>query len=113
MPGASASLRSRRMVLRLREDERREEILERRVAFVLPVELLVGALQEAALRRAARHSCFGQEGDVRRGQVARLRDFGERVGERRRAPPSAAGPGRASRRGPVAGVNGTATWSLG
>ena len=53
MPGASASRRSRRMALRLRDDERGQEIVEGGVAGVLPMELLVGALQKAVRRRAA------------------------------------------------------------
>ena len=57
-----------------------EEIVEGGVALVLPVELLVGALQEAAAteRRPFR---LGEKGYVRGGEVVGLGDFGERVGE--------------------------------
>ena len=49
MPSASASRRSFRMALRLREASAREEIVEARIALVPPMELLVGAFEEAEL----------------------------------------------------------------
>ncbi len=112
MPGASASLRSRRIVLRLREDRAAEKVVEARVAGIVPVELLVGALEEAALAPSSRHS-----GSVRKVTWAEDNSLAVVISASASARPprtaSASGDGRASRRGPVTGVNGTATCSLG
>ena len=86
--------------------------VEGRVAGVLPVELLVGALQEAVLAEELPFG-LGQEGDVDRGGLVPPAELDQAGGEagahlRRRA-----GPGRTSRRRPVAGVNGTETCSFG
>ena len=61
--------------------KRGEEILERGVARVLPVELLVGAL-EVATRAEQVPFLLGQEGHVRRGEAVRLGDLGQRVAQR-------------------------------
>ncbi len=78
---------------------------------VLPVELLVGAVQEAVpdQRQAFR---LGQEGEVDRGGLALAAEFEQAGGQPARTL-SASGEGRTSSRRPVAGVNGTETWSLG
>ena len=81
MPGSSASLRSRRIVLRLRDDSAAQEIVEGRVAVILPVELLVGALQEAVLAEQAPFG-LGQEGDVHRRHLVAGGNLDQRVGER-------------------------------
>ena len=99
--------------LALARGERGEEIVEGCVARVLPVELLVGALQEAALAEQAPF-VFGEEGDVharRRRCVcasstsASASAPADRVGCRAGRAPAGARP--------VAGVNGTATCSFG
>jgi hypothetical protein len=66
--------------LALARIERGEEILERRVAVVLPMELLVGALQIAA---RAQRLPFGlrQKRHVRGREFALPGDFGERIAE--------------------------------
>ena len=67
IPAPSASRRSRRIVLRLREDERRQEIVEAGIAVVQPMELLVDALQEPVLAERVPIG-LGQEGEMdRRG----------------------------------------------
>ncbi len=67
--------------LALARGEAGEEVVEAGVAVILPVELLVGALQEAA--RAERGPFrLGEEGDVRGRQIVAARDFGETVGQR-------------------------------
>ena len=85
--------------LALARGEADEEIVEAVVARVLPVELLVGALQEAALAERAPFG-FGQEGDVGRRQIIVLGDLGERL---RQAPAHGvgelAGPGEQARAG--------------
>ena len=68
------------MALRLREAKRAEEVVEAGVAGILPMELLVGALQEAALAERAPFR-LGQEGDVRRRQLARGGDLDQGIGE--------------------------------
>ena len=65
MPGASASRRSRRMVLRLRADSASRNRVEAGVAGVLPMELLVGAVEEAVLGEEVALR-LRQEGDVHR-----------------------------------------------
>ena len=98
--------------LALARRERGEEIVEARVAGILPVELLVGALQESEFAEEAEFR-LGREGHVNaRGVVdaAKL----DQAGRQRAADfVGACGPGRTSSRRPVAGVNGTATWSFG
>ena len=56
---------------------------------------------------------LGQERDVRRGGVALAAQCDQPGGQRAARSSSACGPGRTSSRRPVAGVNGTATCSLG
>src|SRR3974377_1622252 len=58
-----------------------EEILEVRVACILPMELLVVALQEAALAEGVPLR-VGQERDMCRRQLAAGRDFNQSIGER-------------------------------
>ena len=85
----------------------RQEIVEIAIARVLPVELDAGAQHQAALPELV-GLLRGREQHVQRRR-ALLR------GQRRRRRPAGAGAGgeSASRRGPVAGVNGTAHSSLG
>ena len=78
--------------LALARGERGQEVVEAGIAGILPMELLVGALQEAALAERAPFR-LGQEGDVGRGQLAGGGDLDQRIGERRRAPPRPAGRG--------------------
>ncbi len=86
--------------LALARGELAEEIVELRVALVVPVELLIGALQEA-LRPQRRPLVLGQEGEVQRGDAEALRDLDRRGREqplalvRIRAPARPAGGGRA------------------
>ena len=68
--------------LALARGERGEEGVEGVIAGVLPMELLVGALQVAA-RAEQPPFRLGQEGDVDRGGVGALADVDQRVGERR------------------------------
>src|SRR6476646_465629 len=69
-------------VLSLARGQRREELIEARIAGVLPMELLVGTLEEAAraqelpLRR-------GGERDVYGGGAGAPADIDERIGEMR------------------------------
>ena len=113
MPGASASRRSRRMVLRLRAESAARKSSKLRVAGVLPVELLVGALQEAVLAEELRIPPRGrkvtwtEEASCRRHSSIRpaVSAGADLFRLRRRA--------RTSSRRPVAGVNGTETCSLG
>ena len=98
--------------LALARGEPREEIVERRVALVVPVELLVGALQEAlraerASTRPRVRNVSVQRRDAERG--ARPRRRPRRAASRRR---SASGPGLTSSRRPGTGVNGTADLQL-
>ena len=81
MPFWSASWRSRRMVLRLRDASAAEEIVEAAIAGILPVELLVGALQEAELAQEAVF-VFGREGDVYAGRAVDAAKLDEPAGER-------------------------------
>ena len=97
--------------LALARGEAAKEVVEAGVAGILPMELLVGALQEAALAERAPFR-LGQEGDVGRRQLAGVVISTSASASAPRTA-SASGPGRASRRGPVTGVNGTATCSLG
>ena len=98
--------------LALARGERGQEIVEAGVAGIVPMELLVGALQEAALaeQRAIPAS-------VRKVTCADDSSFVVVISTSASASAPrtacASGPGRASRRGPVTGVNGTATCSLG
>jgi hypothetical protein len=64
----------------LARGERRQERIESAIAGILPMELLMGALEEAAL---AQQFPFrrGGEGDVDRGRVRAPADVDQRVGE--------------------------------
>ena len=63
------------------------------------MELLVGALQEAALAEQAPFR-FGQEGDMGRGKVIAGRDFAQRIGQRAaHRVMKRAGPGQQTRAG--------------
>ena len=89
-----------------------EEVVEARVAVVLPVELLVGALQEAGgLRpvrtRPARMKVTWIEDALVSPRSAR------RPATRPAVASSGSAPGAIRKRGPVTGVNGTLTWSFG
>ena len=97
--------------LALARRERREEIVEGRVAGILPMELLVVALQEAVRAEqvpfglGAKVTCTEEASRMPAELDQALRQASR---TRRRV-----APGATSRRGPVAGVNGTETWSLG
>ncbi len=67
--------------LALARGECAEEILERRKAAVLPVKLLIVALEEAALAEQ-RPFRFRHEGDVRRGRLAQPAELDKALGER-------------------------------
>ena len=66
--------------LALARGERGQEIVETGVAAILPVELLVVALQEAALAEQAPFR-LGQEGDVRRRQLVCRGDLDQGIGK--------------------------------
>src|SRR5262245_42813631 len=68
--------------LALARGERREKRIEARVAGVLPVELLVRALEVAA-RAQKLPFRFGREGDVNRGGAAAPAHVRERISEMR------------------------------
>ena len=93
MPFASASWRSRRMVLRLRAASAARKSSKRRIAGVLPMKLLIGALQESEFAEETEFR-LGRKGDVNAGCVV---DAGKARSGRRPAPGGrlgAAGPGR-------------------
>src|SRR5262245_5045570 len=68
--------------LALTRGERRQERVERVVAGILPVELLVGALEEAAAPEQLPFR-LGREGDVHRGRMRAPADVDQRIRERR------------------------------
>src|SRR5205085_2071043 len=78
---------------------RREEILERAVAGIVPVELLVGALEEPALAEQAPF-VLRREGDVNRGGLAQAGKLDE---PRRQARPYAVGAWSRRREKPAPG----------
>ena len=112
MPLASASRRSRRIVLRLRDDQGGEEVVETAEAGIVPVELLVGALQEAAVAERAPLR-LGHEGHMGRGSVAQFGELHQALRQRRPERFRRRRLARTRKRRPVAGVNGTATCSFG
>ena len=75
------------------------------------MELLVGAMQEAVLdqRLAFR---LRQEGEMHRRRLVPAAEL-DQAGDEAVAHLVGAGQGRTRSRRPVAGVNGTETWSLG
>ena len=82
-----------------------KEILERPIAFVVPVELLVGALQESIFGEECPF-LLARECDVHRRGFGRVAQRNQSGGERS-ADHSTSTPSRTSSRGPVAGVKGT------
>ena len=112
MPGASASRRSRLMVLRLRADERLQELVEasRSRAFSQWNCWSVRCRKPCADQRLT--FGFRQEGEVHRGGLVPAAEL-DQAGDQAVAHLVGVGPGRTSSRRPVAGVNGTDTWSLG
>ena len=68
MPSASASRRSLRIAFRLREARLHEKIVEARIAVVLPMELLVGPLQQAHLAGELPFAAR-EEGDMQGGDA--------------------------------------------
>ena len=99
------------MVLRLRAVSAREKIVEAGKARVVPVKLLVGALQIAEL---AEEPIFrlGRKSHMNAGRAGEpqnsIRPLRERAARSPRRDPVAH-----QKPGPVAGVNGTATCSFG
>ena len=67
--------------LALARGERGEEVVERRVAGVLPVELLVGALQETEFAEETKFR-LGGEGDVDAGGAVDAAQLNQAGGER-------------------------------
>ena len=112
MPVASASRAFAPDGLALARGQRGEEIVEVVIAGILPMELPVGALQiaalaeQAAIRASVRNVTWTEEALERRQMSASPSASALRTA-------SACGPGRTSRRRPVAGVNGTDTCSFG
>ena len=68
--------------LPLARGERAEEIVEGRIAFVPPVELLVGSLQVADLARKLPFLARGK-GDVQRGDAEPVGDLDRRLQQER------------------------------
>ena len=89
-----------------------EEIVEGAVALIVPVELLVGALQEAMFGEKFPFG-FAGKGDVNRGGLGGLAQRHQPARQRASAMRSRSTPSRISSRGPVAGVKGTEACSFG
>ena len=105
IPSPSASRRSRRIALRLREDERGQEIVEAGIALVEPVELLVVALQQPVLAERVPIG-LGQEGEwIDEAPIFSRSARKPATSAARAVSRSACGETRS--RGPVTGVNGT------
>ncbi len=92
------------MDLALARGEAAEEVVEAGVAFVVPMELLVVTLQESALAERAPFR-LGEEGDVRRGQVAGGGDLDEGIRQS-----AADGLRQRSRAGEQAGAGHRGEW---
>ena len=98
--------------LALARGERARKSSKLAIAFVLPMELLVGALEETQLAGKLPFVARG-EGDMQRGHAEPVGDL---RGGLRTAEPRARGDRRrhgTSRRLPVTGVNGTEACSFG
>ena len=78
------------------------------MAGIVPMELLIGTLQ-ISLRAREFPFLFRHESDVCGGSTAHTAEFTQALQEAPRGTVCASGPGRASKRRPVAGVNGTDT----
>ena len=96
----------------LARGERLQEIVEAPIALVVPVELLVGPLEQADVAGKLPFLA-GEEGDVQRGDAEPVGDLHGRLQQDGLALAARRRRAGTSRRLPVTGVKGTETCSFG